>query len=434
MERAKKSKLCRLLTNLGCVEHFRFWPMTDSASDLSRRSKGPRCEICSIRQSQSLGTGLLCNDLTHPTEMMGRKRSTCVDIPRRLIDTRCHTAMHVPTTQAQLVERSLDWDLVRTRLDQFAAIARVFPIDVLRAAAKSEPYYCHPIAWRLGTWRTDSLLTRIDQLLQVGEALPNWKKEKALIRGRDFADFWSLLWQLQVAEYLQERLCSPSWMGAGPDFEVTTNAGRAYVECYVYRKSFGVEAFLDELVRASCSDAYLLRDHCLPFQIPVENMAQMISSFLAPLLDTESMKTKRLEAEQSYPVMVSSLEGTSLRLVLGNADTSSYAPATGATLTGNPDSYLSVALRETVRAKSDSNGLQSHRPNLLLANFLLSTDAQIAIHRARSLLRPFPSVELPDSIDAAAISTAGIDERLTNAELNLIASSGLHRAIRELMQ
>lgn len=350
-----------------------------------------------------------------------------------MIGVRRLSGMDIPLTQAQLVERSLDWDLVRARMDQFNAIARVFPIDVLRAAAKSEPYYCHPIAWRLGTWRTDTLLTRIDDLLRIAEALPNWRKEKSLIRGLDFADFWSLLWQLQAAEYLQERRCSPSWIGSGPDFEVTTDSGKAYVECYVYRKSFGVAEFLDELVRASCPDAYLLRDHCLPFQIPAENRAQRISTFLAPLLDAESLENKRFEARQSYPVVVSSLEGTSLRLVLGTNDSSNYEPASGATLTGNPDSYLSVALREAVQAKSESNGLRSHRPNLLLINFLLSTDAQIAIHRARSLARALPDQELPDSIDAAAISTAGIDERLTNAALDLLPSSSLHGAIRALV-
>jgi hypothetical protein len=285
----------------------------------------------------------------------------------------------------------------------------------------------------MGTWRTDALLMRIDDLLRVGEALPNWKKEKALLRGRDFADFWSLLWQLQVAEYLQERRCSPSWVGSGPDFEVTTDYGQAYVECYVYRKSFGVEAFLDELVRASCPDAYLLRDHCLPFQIPIEKRAQTISTFLAPLLDTERLEAKRREALHSYPIVLSTLDGTSLGLVLGSSDTSNYAPDSGATLTGDPDSHLSIALREVVKAKSDSNALESHRPNLLLVNFVLSADAQMAIHRARSLARPPPNTELPDSIDAAAISTAGIDERLTNAALHLIASSSPHRAIRKLL-
>lgn len=341
--------------------------------------------------------------------------------------------MEPSTTQAQLVERALDWHLVRARLDQFHSIAKTFPIEVLRAATKSEPYYCHPVAWRLGTWQAEALLTRIDDLLRVGEALPNWKKEKALIRGRDFADFWSLLWQLQVAEYLLGRRCSPSWIGSGPDFQVNTDCGQAYVECYVYRKSFGVEAFLDELVRASCPDAYLLRDHCLPFQIPSEKRGQMISTFLAPLLDAECLESKRRKALQSYPVVLSALEGTSLRLVLGSDDTNTYAPASGATFTGDPDSYLSVALREAMNAKSDASALESHRPNLLLINFLLSVDAQIAIHRATSLSHSPSHPELPDSIDAAAISTVGIDEKLTNAALQLISSSSLHRAIEKLV-
>lgn len=341
--------------------------------------------------------------------------------------------MQPPTTQAQLVERSLDWDLVRTRLERLHAIARTFPIDTLRAARKSDPYYCHPVAWRLGTWKTEALLTRLDELLRVGETLPNWRKEKALTNGLDFADFWSLLWQLQVAEYLQGLGCSPSWMGSGPDFEVSTGHGRAYVECYVYRKSFGVEAFLDELVRVSCPDAYLLRDHCLPFQIPSKNRGQLISSFLAPILDSGCLESGRREATQSYPFVLSRLDGTSLQLVLGTDDTTTYSPASGATLTGDPDSYLSVALREAVQAKSNANALASHRPNLLLINFLLSTDAQIAINHARSLSYSPSRPQLPDSIDTAAVTTTGIDEALTSAKLHLIRSCHLHKAIEYLV-
>ena len=104
--------------------------------------------------------------------------------------------------QKRFVDSLISWDLVRRRLDRYPAIRSAFPLDLLAQRRESEPYFCHYMAWRLGTWTNESVMSRLDDLLEAASRLPNWSSERGLLESAEFGDFWSLLWQLQVAEYL----------------------------------------------------------------------------------------------------------------------------------------------------------------------------------------------------------------------------------------
>ena len=153
------------------------------------------------------------------------------------------TPPHNPT-QRQFVHRLIDWERVESRLKLYPAIKRAFPVETLKHRCESKPYYCHYMAWRLGTWENESLFQRLEELLCCAEALPNWEQEKSLLSSADFADFWSLVWQLQVAEHLCGVGTDVRWANSGPDLSVKIDNKRWYAECYTPRKSFGLLEFL----------------------------------------------------------------------------------------------------------------------------------------------------------------------------------------------
>ena len=62
------------------------------------------------------------------------------------------TASIVPTRY--FVHTLIDWNRVRRRLERYPAIRSAFPETMLNESSENAPYYCHYMAWRLGTWDT----------------------------------------------------------------------------------------------------------------------------------------------------------------------------------------------------------------------------------------------------------------------------------------
>jgi|GEM_PF-3581052 len=178
--------------------------------------------------------------------------------------------------QRHFVHGLLNWDLVRDRRERFSAIRRMFSIEVMEKCADSSPYYCHYMSWRLGTWQGESLFERLDDLISCAERLPNWQEEKrSLVSSADFADFWSLVWQLQVAEHLCRVGADVRWTKrrggvASPDLSATVDGEQWFVECYAPRKSFGVLGFLEDILPRIGEDIRTSYDACLPFQLPID--------------------------------------------------------------------------------------------------------------------------------------------------------------------
>lgn len=341
----------------------------------------------------------------------------------------------MPTTTSQeiLVLRHLNWDLVSDRLAKNRAIAQAFPLDLLQSHNEKQPFFCHYAAWRLGTWKDETLIARLEELLSIAETLPNWLSERSLLRGGDFSDFWSLYWQLQVAEFLKQKNIQPSWNGAGPDLRVQTPDGPAFIECFVYRKSFGIEAYINELLQLCCSNAFIIRDSYCPFSVSGDSQrSEEISRLLLPFVDEHALSQKQELATKCTPFVLSQGRNASMRIVLKGPHVV-YDPLVGRTDTGEPDEHLGVVFKEAVEAKKGKNKLSEHKPNLVLVNFLLSRDVQSAWHRTISLGLELPLVEIPLDIDAIAFSGVGIDRALKASDLRLVPGSQAAPALKFIL-
>ncbi len=334
------------------------------------------------------------------------------------------TLEHKPA-QRHFVHQLIDWERVKCRLECYPAIRQAFPLEALKQHCESPPYYCHYMAWRLGTWPDELLFQRLEELLGCAKALPHWEHERSLLCSAEFGDFWSLVWQLQVAEHLCEVGTEVCWAESGPDLSVKVGDERWFVECYTYHKSFDLLLFLREelllkLDRAICTNY----DQCLPLRLPQNSdRTEFLHEILSPFLDPAYLENAKEKAKQKYPVVLYKHPSSSLYVYVKGNDVYAYKPGIVPNRTGSPKNYLEVALREAVEAKRNSNALEKHHPNILAVNYLLSTDYQVAKsspERVKSLTLP----EIEPNIDALAVSAIGIDEQLTREKLEVVRVSG----------
>ena len=330
------------------------------------------------------------------------------------------TLRHEPA-QREFVHRLINWKRVKYRCQQYPAIGRTFPVEILEEHREKPPYYCHYMAWRLGTWEDESLFRRLEELLRCAEALPEWEHEKrSLVSSTDFAEFWSLVWQLQVAEHLYEVGTDVRWAESGPDLSVKVGDKRWHVECYTPRKSFGFLRFLEELLQKYDTDIRTYYDLCLPFQLPQNsNRERFLDERMSPFRDPTYLAKAKAKAMQEFPVLLYKHPESSLHVYVVGDDADAYMPGIVPNETGEPKFYAEQVLRETVNAKKDSNALAEHRPNLLAVNCLLSNDWQLAMmspERLKCLSLP----QIEPNIDALAISAVGIDKRLSQETLKVM--------------
>ena len=281
------------------------------------------------------------------------------------------------------------------------------------------------MAWRLGTWHGESPFARLDELLGRAEILQGWEDEHTILENPEFAVFWSLVWQLQVAEHLVSVGGGVRWGNPGPDLSVQIDSRRLFVECYVFRKSFGLKLFLEDVLSRVGNDIKLDHDYCLPFSLPSNDATLgFLDTALRPFLDDAGMERLRAQARQRYPVIVVR-PASSLIIYLDGDDPAEYDPDAVPSPTGDPERYLEVILREAVTQKTGANSLSQHRPNLVAVNYLLSTDAHVAFHLRGRQTR----VDLPESIDGFAVSLVGIDARLSREQLLLFKTVEPHDSI-----
>lgn len=328
--------------------------------------------------------------------------------------------------QRQFVKRYIDWQKVESRLERFHNIATAFPLNRMRSC-NAEPYFCHYMAWRLGTWNRDELFERFDELLGAAQDLPNWPHEQGRLGSVDFSDFWSDIWPLQMAEYLRKIGSGVSWHKSGPDLSVDIDGAKWFVECYVYRKSFGLTLFLREVLERIDPSIRVVYNLCKPLNLPTDNhRLAFLDSVLSPFLDPGFIEGARLHSANAYPDVLYQQEG-GLTIYYEGSDVDAYTPCIVREGVGDTDEYLRVALREAVRAKQSANRLSVHRPNLLAVNFLVSTDFQTAVSRADYMGLSLPRTELGDDIDALVIGAVGIDESIDRSGLRLAETSRLPR-------
>ena len=147
-----------------------------------------------------------------------------------------------------LIDRYLDWERVRERLNRYEHMRQQYPIRFLQDCLDRSPFYCHYLAWRLGTWMSEELFKFLDDLFATGASLKNRDSNRNLLKSCSFDDFWGLVWQLQIAKlFCGQEGVQVEWMNSGPDLKLNLRDKAFFVECYTYRKSFGIEAFIEEI-------------------------------------------------------------------------------------------------------------------------------------------------------------------------------------------
>lgn len=320
--------------------------------------------------------------------------------------------------QKTLVERFISWPRVEDRLRRYPAIGRAFPLTLLRRHRDTPPYFCHYMGWRLGTWYNEALFQRLEELLLHVEPLPGWSGERSLLETPDYAAYWALVWQLQVGEHLCSVGTDVRCGNPGPDFSAEVNGTRLFVECYCYRKSFGIASFLEDVLMQIGPDIKLDHDYFMPFSLPSNDASTaFLDRALAPFLGAAQLQAWRDDLKRKWPIKIST-PASSLVIYLDGDDFEVYDPNAVPQRTGEPQEYIPVFVREAISAKGNSNQLDRSRPNLVAANYLLSVEAQLALHLREINFCPI----LGPNIDGLTMSAAGIDQRLTRSDLVLLPS------------
>jgi hypothetical protein len=306
------------------------------------------------------------------------------------------------------VKQYLNWERVQERLDRYRHIGRIFPMETLQGCSNKAPYYCHYLSWRLGTWQDEGLFEFFDKLLEIGTALPGWDKTR-IPGGCEFDNFWGFVWELQTAVFFADYLgLKTEWEKAGPDFRVSSDSITFFVECTTYRKSFAIEEFIREVFRFIHPQIMVEHVPCLQFSLPKDDKIEtFLDELFEPYLDPIFLSSKLREAQQQAPLALPVPQGSQnfyVYLDNGEAVNTNFELLRVLTSSGDPASFLELALKEILGNKTSANKLFENRPNLLMVNFLLGKDWQLA-----RLLRPIPEIDLGETFDGVFLTACGID-------------------------
>ena len=306
------------------------------------------------------------------------------------------------------VEKYLNWDLVRERLDRYKNIGKAFSIDTLRGCSGKPPYYCHYLSWRLGTWQDEQLFEFLDTLLEISTKIPGWIKDR-IQGGCEFDNFWGFIWELQVAVFFADHLkLQTEWKKDGPDFQVSIDSSPFFVECTTYRKSFALEEFVREIFQFIDPQIKIEHKPCLLFSLPKNSeIENFLDNLFKPYLDPTFLPGKLIDAHQQTPLALpvpSGSENFYVYLEDSGAVKHNYGLEEILGSAGDSESFLELALQEALHSKASANRLDEHHPNFLMVNYLLGSDWQIA----RALKREHAPA-LTEPFDGFMLCACGID-------------------------
>ena len=334
----------------------------------------------------------------------------CVDSPTRYFIHRC-----------------IDWNRLRRRLERYPAIRSAFPESMLKESGDKPPFYCHYMAWRLGTWNTERHFANLESLLRQAKGLKNWEYEHSLLTNGDYGTFWSLVWQMQVAARLREVGDDVRWSepSGGPDLSVRIHDERWFVECYSIQKSYGLLEFLQDCISKVLGGVSVQCDyrHFAQMSLPT---GSDVGGFLDSHLNPFCCPAYRDRAQQQYVEVVYDGPGN-VRVLVQDWDEEGDMSNPAA---GSPRNHVATMLREAVNAKKGSNNLSESRPNVLAVNLLLTDSAGAHSLRPNAIQEVAPGLG-DTGIDALAASwETGID----TPRACLVAASARTAELRETVK
>ena len=292
-------------------------------------------------------------------------------------------------------------------------------MKVLRAAEENPPYYCHYMAWRLGTWSEESegCLANLDKLLASAAELPNWENEESVLNNGEYATYWSLLWQLQVAAKLQAVGRNVTWGGpdGGPGLSVEVDGRRWYVECYVMRKSYYLLQFLQQclskILRLSVQGDYPLFS-----RMSLPEPDQFLDDKLEPYCDASRREKARAKCVTIVYGDQRSVEVAEEERKMNEWD-DTVERRRRSRGWGSPEQHVTTMLKEAVSNKQDSNSLCDRHPNVLAVNLLLTNAEAAEYHDRDGKMIAGCAPELPDALDVLAVANCGIDASVANLRI-----------------
>jgi hypothetical protein len=198
------------------------------------------------------------------------------------------------------------------------------------------------------------------------------------------------------------------WMNSGPDLKVISTAGQFFVECTIYRKSFGLEEFINELFSHIDSQIKVRHIPLNIFSLPKDkNLEPFLDELFKPFLDDMFLEEKLQESQEISLVNLPVPKGTrNLYVFIENRGAKNFSPDQPWAATGPAEGFLDVALREILDNKRSSNELKLHRPNLLAVNLLLGLDFQLA----NAVRGNIPNPNLGPGFDGVFLTACGIDK------------------------
>jgi hypothetical protein len=284
------------------------------------------------------------------------------------------------------------------------------------------------LSLRLALYRNDALLNNFEELIQLASQVPGSKNEFKKWQGRPYDSYFSLLWQLQVAQFLHASGATLEWNGSGPDLKITYREREFFAECYVHNKRLGMESFIMDILSHIDGNLQLTRQHNLAHRQSLQDETCILESLLGPLSDAGHMQSCRQKAEIERPVEVSRWptrtsadEVPLMRVVLEGSG--EYIP--GMNAHGDPAKTLEAWLKESANAKKDSNNLKDHRPNVVFIQ-CLSIDHASAFDILNKSPIWITDVPMPNNLDMIVWSVCGIDSRLPGSHMVLSLRSADH--------
>jgi hypothetical protein len=349
------------------------------------------------------------------------------------------------SAQKILVRKYLDWNKVSNRLSQYKYIGKHYTLQGLQDCSIKSPYYCHYLAWRLGTWKDENWFVFFDELLKLGNLLSNWDNKMKLedqLKRYEYEIFFHFLWELQTAKFFSEiKGVSVEWTTSGPDLKISNNGNTFHIECYTFTKSFGIELFIEELLNQIHPNIKVLHTPCIKFSLPKNADAEnFLDRIFSPYLDQHFIDSKVKEAAIEYPVLLPTPQGIdNFHIYMEGTNTDKYIPGILPNASGIPENYLAVCFQEAIAAKRHSNKLNQYTNVLLAINFLLSADFQMVANRQSQLhelglSEPIPFCNFDNTINGIFFSACGIDDipSLQNSYLKL--KTGIDHPILSLDQ
>lgn len=184
----------------------------------------------------------------------------------------------------------------------------------------------------------------------------------------------------------------------------------------------------------SCSPALRVEHRAfLPFSLPQNaDTANFLDELLRPFLEPRFLQHALAAADECWPHPLPVPQAAKNFVVYVEGDINAYDPGVLRKYTGDPESFLKLALSEAVGNKQKANRLAEHRPNVLAINYLLGSDFYMAEQRQQELQEKMPTINRGSTLDAILSTCTGVDGELR--EVTVAAPNTAHPLVAWLQR